>query len=67
MVAAHNDDLSAAQKVGMKTAFVLRSNEHGINQKSDLEPLQNWDYIVNDFFHLADKLSCEKEVNLNGI
>ena len=67
MVAAHNDDLSAAQKVGMKTAFVLRSNEHGINQKSDLKPLENWDYIVNDFFHLADKLSCEKEVNLNGI
>ena len=67
MVAAHNNDLLAAQKVGMKTAFVLRSNEHGINQKSDLKPLESWDYVANDFFDLADKLGCEKEVTLNGI
>ena len=67
MVAAHNSDLSSARKVGLKTAFVLRSNEHGINQKSDLKPLESWDYVANDFFDLADKLGCEKEVTLNGI
>ena len=67
MVAAHNSDLSSARKVGLKTAFVLRSHEHGVNQKSDLKPSESWDYVVNDFFDLADKLGCEKEVTLNGI
>ena len=67
MVAAHNSDLSSARKVGLKTAFVLRSHEHGVNQKSDLKPLESWDYVANDFFDLADKLGCEKEVVLNGI
>ena len=55
--------LVACEKVG----FILRSNEYGINQKSDLKPLESWDYVANDFFDLADKLGCEKEVVLNGI
>ena len=31
------------------------------NQSSDLKPSQDWDYIVNDFHELADKLGCNKE------
>ena len=61
MVAAHNDDLKGARNEGMKTAFVLRSKEHGNKQVSDLNPSQDWDYIVNDFHELADKLGCNKE------
>ena len=61
MVAAHNDDLKGARNEGMKTAFVLRSKEHGNKQVSDLKPSQDWDYIVNDLHELADKLGCSKE------
>ena len=60
MVAAHNDDLKGAKEQGLKTAFVLRSNEHGSNQLSDLKPSQEWDFVVNNFHELADKLKCEK-------
>ena len=61
MVAAHNNDLKAANKEGMKTAFVLRPTEHGNNQSSDLKPSQDWNYIVNNFHDLADLLKCKKE------
>ena len=61
MVAAHNDDLQAAKKEGMKTAFVLRPKEHGDKQSTDLKPSQDWDFIVDNFHELADKLKCKKE------
>ena len=62
MVAAHNDDLQAAKKQGMKTAFVLRKKEHGINQKSDLKPSQDWNFVVDNFDELADKLECDRKI-----
>ncbi len=37
MVAAHNSDLKAAQKLGLKTAFVARPTEYGPHQKYDFE------------------------------
>ena len=37
MVAAHNHDLKAAQKLGLKTAFVARPTEYGPLQKHDFE------------------------------
>ncbi len=61
MVAAHNDDLKAAKKEGMKTAFIPRPTEYGFNQSSDLKPSQDWDFIVDNFHELADKLKCKKE------
>jgi 2-haloacid dehalogenase len=36
MVAAHNHDLLGAQRVGFKTAFVLRATEYGPGQERDL-------------------------------
>ena len=54
-------DLKGAANEGMKTAFVLRSKEHGKKQVSDLKPSQDWDYVVNNFHELADKLGCNKE------
>ena len=45
----------------IRTSFVLRSKEHGKKQVSDLKPSQDWDYVVNNFHELADKLGCNKE------
>jgi len=56
LVAAHNNDLAAARQCGLKTAFVLRPNEHGPDQKTDLAPQQEWDAVANDFGELADRL-----------
>ena len=53
--------INSSKKEGMKTAFVLRPTEHGSNQSSDLKPSQDWDFIVDNFHELADKLKCKKE------
>jgi 2-haloacid dehalogenase len=58
MVAAHNGDLKAAQKLGLKTAFVLRPTEYGPHQKYDLEAKGDWDIIAKDFGEVADRLGC---------
>jgi len=56
MVAAHNGDLAAARACGFRTAFVVRPNEHGLQQTTDLEPEQDWDFIASDFNELAQLL-----------
>ncbi|MEM1345870.1 MAG: haloacid dehalogenase type II [Pseudomonadota bacterium] len=48
-VAAHNDDLAAAQALGFVTAFVARPHEHGLSQTSDLAPSGAWDVVAEDF------------------
>ncbi|MGY4370350.1 FMN phosphatase YigB (HAD superfamily) [Bradyrhizobium sp. LB1.3] len=58
MVAAHNGDLAAAQKNGLKTAFVARPTEYGPLQKVDFEATGNWDIVAKDFGGIADKLGC---------
>jgi len=62
MVAAHNNDLKAAQDQGLKTAFVLRESEHGPLQTTDLIADYNWDYICEDLIDLANKLD---DIELN--
>ena len=58
MVAAHKDDLSAANHLGMKTCFVPRPLEHGSNKKIDSSP-ENWiDICASDFIDLASQLGC---------
>ena len=56
MAAAHNGDLAAARKCGLKTAFFPRSNEHGPHQTSDLIATSDWDYIATDLNDLANQL-----------
>jgi 2-haloacid dehalogenase len=56
MVAAHNNDLAAAQSCGLRTAFVPRPNEHGPKQQSDLAPTGDWDVVARSFVELAGKL-----------
>ena len=58
MVAAHNNDLKAAQKLGLKTAFVARPTEYGPHQKYDFEARGDWDIVAKDFGGIADRLGC---------
>lgn len=58
LVAAHNSDLVAASQCGFKTAFVSRPNEHGPNQKIDLEATGDYDLVADSFLELADQLGC---------
>jgi 2-haloacid dehalogenase len=58
LVAAHNDDLAAARRCGMRTAFVVRPTEHGPLQTSDLSPLEEWDVMAKDLVDLAVKLGA---------
>lgn len=57
MVAAHNDDLTAADALGFQTGFFPRPHEHGAQQKSDLEPAGKWTIIARDLVHLATQLT----------
>jgi 2-haloacid dehalogenase len=58
MVAAHNHDLKAAQKLGLMTAFVARPTEYGPLQKYDFEATGSWDIVARDFGGIADRLGC---------
>ncbi|MBW6399568.1 haloacid dehalogenase type II [Roseomonas sp. HJA6] len=58
LVAAHNGDLAAARRSGLKTAFVLRPTEHGPNQTTDLGAAQEWEVVTDSFEDLADRLGC---------
>jgi 2-haloacid dehalogenase len=58
MVAAHNHDLKAAQKFGLKTAFVPRPTEYGPLQKYDFEAKGDWDIVAGDFNEIAARMGC---------
>ena len=56
MVAAHKDDLRAAQRTGLRAAFVTRPHEFGGSRTSDLTPDPAFDFNASDFNDLAGKL-----------
>jgi 2-haloacid dehalogenase len=56
MVAAHKDDLRAAQRVGFRAAFVPRPRELGPDRTPDLTPDPGFDFNASDFNDLAGKL-----------
>jgi 2-haloacid dehalogenase len=58
LVAAHNYDLKAAQRLGFKTAFVARPTEYGPGQTRDLAPEGDWDVVAGSMEELADRLGC---------
>ncbi|HEY0327552.1 MAG TPA: haloacid dehalogenase type II [Rhodopseudomonas sp.] len=58
LVAAHNNDLAAAQALGLKTGFVARPTEYGPLQVRDFEPNGAWDVVARDFGELAARLGC---------
>ncbi|MCJ2072442.1 haloacid dehalogenase type II [Methylobacterium sp. J-030] len=58
LAAAHNYDLSAAKKLGLRTAFVPRPQEYGPGQVADLEAEGDWDLVVRDLVDLAERLGA---------
>jgi len=56
MVAAHEHDLNAAQKHGLRTAFVHRPLERGPGKAVPIPPKDRYDFVVNDFLELAKQL-----------
>jgi len=58
LVAAHNSDLVAAARQGLKTGFVARPTEYGPHQTRDFEAEHEFDVVARDFVHLADLMSA---------
>lgn len=58
MVAAHEDDLLAARKAGLHTAFVRRPEELGRGVKLGLSAERRFDLNCDDFLDLADQLGA---------
>jgi 2-haloacid dehalogenase len=56
LVAAHNSDLAAARRCGLRTAFIPRPTEHGPDQTTDLRPEEDWDAVTDDIEDLARRL-----------
>lgn len=54
LVAAHNNDLVAAAREGLRTAFVARPTEYGPHQRRDLKAEHDFDVVAKDFVHLAE-------------
>ena len=58
MVAAHAFDLKAAQKVGMKAAYVFREMEFGPGFENEKIYGDDFDFVARDFEDLACQLGC---------
>jgi 2-haloacid dehalogenase len=58
MAAAHNNDLAAARRSGLMTAFFARPTEHGPHQTRDFVAEQDWDVVAKDIEDLAAQLEC---------
>ncbi|HUK09959.1 MAG TPA: haloacid dehalogenase type II [Stellaceae bacterium] len=58
LVAAHNNDLVAAQREGLKTGFVARPTEYGPHQSRDFRAEHDFDVVARDFIHLAELLGA---------
>jgi 2-haloacid dehalogenase len=56
LVAAHNNDLTAARAAGLATGFLPRPTEHGPGQTTDLTAEADWDVVATDLVDLAERL-----------
>lgn len=56
LAAAHNYDLRAAQKLGLRTAFIPRPQEYGSGQTTDIVPEGDWDLVAPDLVDLAEQM-----------
>ena len=58
LCAAHNSDLAAAQKLGLRTAFVPRPTEYGPHQTRDFAPEGEWDVVAESIEDLAGRMAA---------
>jgi 2-haloacid dehalogenase len=58
LVAAHTGDLRAAQRAGLRAAYVPRPLEWGEGSPPPDEPDGSFDLVAGDFSALADALGC---------
>jgi 2-haloacid dehalogenase len=58
LVAAHNNDLVAASRVGYRTAFIPRPEEFGPHQRQDRQAEHAFDVVGKDMLDLATQLGC---------
>ena len=56
LCAAHNHDLAAAQRLGLRTAFVPRPTEYGPLQVRDFGPEGAWDVVAADMEDFAARM-----------
>jgi 2-haloacid dehalogenase len=61
LVAAHNGDLAAAQRLGLATAYIPRPAEFGPHTHRDLAPTGDWDVRAESITDLADRLAPTPE------
>jgi 2-haloacid dehalogenase len=59
MVAAHQDDLLAAKNCGLKTAYIERPYEMGLQQKKDVSDNGLNDFHAKDLIDLAVQLGVQ--------
>lgn len=58
MVAAHVGDLQAAQRLGLRTAYVHRPREFGDTRQPTMPEAGRFDFLARDFRDLASQLSA---------
>jgi 2-haloacid dehalogenase len=56
LVAAHDYDLEAARRCGLKTAYIVRANAGDPSKVGNPRARDGWDYIAKDLLELADML-----------
>ena len=56
LVAAHKDDLAAARRCGLQTAYVRRPLEHGHTPEADVSADRHAEFNAGDFVDLARQL-----------
>jgi 2-haloacid dehalogenase len=57
LIAAHKDDLAAARRCGLQTAYVRRPLEHGRATGADVSTDPYSDFNADDFVDLARQLT----------
>jgi len=57
LVAAHHDDLEAARRCGLHTAYIERPLEFGAKHPKDVSPQEGTTFHARDLNHLADLLT----------
>ena len=58
LVAAHHDDLAAARACGLRTAYIERPQEFGVDHPKDVSPQPGNDMHCANLTALADRLGC---------